>query len=190
MVGTARSAPLPTTLHSGVDLAVRILQRGRQRGVGLRCHRRHGLALVRMQLLSPDAKMANDGIDAFTRPSQPSSMLRQPGLYPCDRSPAQPADLQKLAPRVQGNDLGKENGAIRSASHDERSIRRIRHQLNDPLRQIRVRLGISPRSPTISANTARRPRFACGPRFLNRCRVWFCFRRSDGNRRSTACASW
>ena len=137
MVGTARRAPLPT-LHRCVDLAARILQRWRQRGVGLRCHRRQGRALMRMQLLSSTTKMANDGIDAFIWPSQPSSMLRQPGLYPCDRSPAQSAHLRKLTPCVQGYDLGKENGAIGSASHDERCVRRIRHQLNDPVRQIRA----------------------------------------------------
>ena len=90
------------------------------------------------QLLSSNTKMANDGVDAFTWHSQPSSLLRQPGLYPCDRSPAQPADLRKLTPRVQGYDLGKENGAIGIASHDERCVRRIRHQLNDPVRQIRA----------------------------------------------------
>jgi hypothetical protein len=114
------------------------LPRGCLSGVGLRCNRRQGRALVRMQILSSNAKMANDGIDAFIWPSQPSSMLRQPGLYPYDRSPAQPADLRKLTPCVQGYDLGKENGAIRSASHDERCVRCIRHQLNDPVRQIRA----------------------------------------------------
>jgi hypothetical protein len=137
MVGTARRAPLPT-LQSCVDLAVRILQRGRQRGVGLRRDRRQGRALMRMQLFSSNAEMANDGVDALTWHSQPSSMLRQPGLYPCDRSPAEPADLRKLAPCVQGYDLGKKNGAIGSASHDERCVRRIRHQPDDPVRQIRA----------------------------------------------------
>jgi len=72
-----------------------------------------------MQLLSSNAKMANDGIDAFTLPSQPSSLLREPGLDPCDRSPADPTDLRKLAPGVQGYDLGQENGAIGIAAHDE-----------------------------------------------------------------------
>lgn len=33
-------------------------------------------------------------------------------------------------------------------------------------------------------DTARRSRFVCGPRFSNSSRVWFCFRRSDGNGRS------
>ena len=107
-------------------------------GVGLRCHRRQVQALIRMQLLSSNAKMADDGIDAFIRRSQPSSLLRQPGLYPRDRSPTQPAHLQKLTPRVQGYDLGKKNGAVGSASHDERCVRRIRHQSNDPVRQIRA----------------------------------------------------
>ena len=51
---------------------------------------------MRMQLLSPNTKMANDGVDAFTWPSQPSSLLRQPGLYPCDRSAAEPAHLRWL----------------------------------------------------------------------------------------------
>lgn len=65
-------------------------------------------------------------------------MLSQPGLYPCDRSPAEPGYLRKLAPRVQGYDLGKKQGTIASAPHDERCVRRIRHQLNDAVRQMRA----------------------------------------------------
>lgn len=89
-----------------------------------------------MEVPWPNAKMADDGVDAFARPSQPSSMLRQPGLYPCDRSPAEPGYLRKLAPRVQRDDLGEKQDAIRSAPDDERRVWRIRHQPNDPVRQM------------------------------------------------------
>ena len=94
-----------------------------------------------MQLPASNAEMANDGIDALAGPSQSSSLLRQPGLYPCDRSPADPADLCELAPRVQGYDLGQERRAIGIAADDERGVSRIRHQLNDPVRQFRAGSG-------------------------------------------------
>ena len=63
-------------------------------------------------------------------------MLRQPGLYPGDRSPTEPGHFRKLAPRVQRYDLWKKQDAIGSAPDDERCVRRIRYQLNDSGRQI------------------------------------------------------
>jgi hypothetical protein len=85
---------------------------------------------------SPNGKMADDGVDALAWHSEPASVLRQPGLYPGDRSPTEPGHFRKLAPRVQRYDLWKKQDAIGSAPDDERRIWRIRYQLDDPGRQI------------------------------------------------------
>lgn len=63
-------------------------------------------------------------------------MLRQPGLYPCDRIPAEPGHLRKLASRVQRYDLGEKQDPIGGVPDDERCVWRIRYQLNDSGRQI------------------------------------------------------
>jgi hypothetical protein len=84
-------------------------------------------------------KMADDAIKAFILLSQPSSVLRQPYFNSCDRGPAKPAYLRKLPPRVQGRYLGKECGTFGSTAYDQRRVRRIHHQFNDPVRQIRYR---------------------------------------------------
>lgn len=106
-------------------------------GFSPRCHCRQMRALVRMWIFPSNAKMADDGIDAFTRHAQPSSVLRQPRLDPCDRSAAQPGHFRKFAPCVQRYDLGKKRHAIGAAPYDERCIRCVRDELNDPVRQIR-----------------------------------------------------
>lgn len=46
-------------------------------------------------------------------------MLRQPGLYPGDRSSTQPGYLRKFAPCVQRDDLGEKQDAIGRAPDDE-----------------------------------------------------------------------